>query len=262
MLESSAKDRLVPAPYRTHASFLAAIHAGEPLALRQLFLFYTPLLRDQARQLGVPSEERDSLVITVLDDVVMFLQDSASLPRSVGSYLVGSLRNRARNQHRAKARELARDESAYSRIVGTGERIVAECHSEYSVREALSSSREDIPGVGVVVAKLAAMAAVALNDTETRLMVGMSRNVPLRDLADQAGISYGAARVRIHRVRARFMALTSQFRETLAPEEQQELDRFLRRAGVALDARASAIPPITPPKPALTPDETTDDTTR
>ena len=259
--ESSAKERLVPAPHRTQASFLAAIRAGEPTALRQLFLFYSPLLRDQARQLGVARNERDAMVTTVLDDVVMFLQESTLLPRDIGRYLVGALRNRARNAYRDAARQQERQEQAYALPGPTGERIVAECHSEYSVRHAFACADDDVPRVATVIAALAATAARALTDSENRLLVGLGRNVPLRDLADQAGISYGAARVRLHRVRARFPAVARAFRRTLSAEDQRELDRFFRRAGVTLEPDDTTARLRIARESALSPNETTDDDT-
>ena len=256
--ESSARERLVPAPFHTQASFLAAIRAGEPTALRQLFLFYSPLLRDQARQLGIARDERDALVTTVLDDVVMFLQDAALLPRDIGRYLVGALRNRARNAHRDATRQLARQERAYTLPAPTGQRIVAECHSEYSVRNASAAAEVDIPRVAHVITELAAAVARALTEAETRLLVGLSRNVPLRDLAHQAGITYGAARVRLHRVRGRLPAVAREFRRTLSPEDQRELDRFFRRAGITLATEDRSVGDHDPRTSAPS-SETTDD---
>ena len=66
--ESNAAYR-VPPPYRSHASFMTALRAGERGALQLLFDWYAPLLRDQARKLGVPESERAELATTVLDDV-------------------------------------------------------------------------------------------------------------------------------------------------------------------------------------------------
>jgi RNA polymerase sigma factor (sigma-70 family) len=251
----------VPPPFLSQASFLASVRMGQVTALRQLFLFYSPLLRDHARQLGVPHDERDALVATVLDDVVMQLQDSELIPRDLASYLVGSLRNSVRKARRTEARREKRYEDAYTRMPRTGERIVAECHSQYSVREAAAADTGDIAPTGEVMGKLAAAAMAALNDVDTRLVVGLSGNMPLRDLAEQAGISYGAARVRVHRLRERLPALAMTLWETLPHTEQRQLDRFFRRAGIAGVQRSNSTTPTPASDGSLTSNETTDDNT-
>lgn len=53
----------------------------------------------------VAPDERDALVGTVLDDVMMQLQDSELIPRDLASYLVGSLRNSVRKQRRTATRQ-------------------------------------------------------------------------------------------------------------------------------------------------------------
>jgi hypothetical protein len=70
----------LPEPYRTTESFIGALRRDDPRALQQLFLFYTPLLRDEARRMGVGTGDRQELVTTLLDDVVMRLQRSNKLP--------------------------------------------------------------------------------------------------------------------------------------------------------------------------------------
>jgi DNA-directed RNA polymerase specialized sigma24 family protein len=250
----------VPPPFLSQASFLASVRIGQVIALRQLFLFYSPLLRDHARQLGVSPDERDALVATVLDDVVMQLQDSELIPRDLASYLVGSLRNSVRKTRRTDMRREQRYDDAYTRMPHGRERIVAECHSQYSVREA-AGDVGDVAPMGVVIAKLAAATTAALNELETRLMVGISRNMPLRDLAEQAGITYGAARVRVHRLRERLVPVAAKLREALPPNEQHQLDRLFRRAGIALTRPSRSTPPSAGRVGSLTPNETTDDNT-
>jgi len=233
---------LTPAPYRSQASFVAAIHRGETLALRQLFLFYAPLLRDQARKMSVPEDERDELVTTLLDDVVLRLQDVDVPPRELSRYLVGALRNRARNHHRDRKRRTQNSEHAYSEHGAARERIVAECHSAYGLQQARGPEDVDHPALRSATEKLAEQSALALTDDEQELMVGVSRHIPLRELAVQAGVSYGAIRVRLHRLRERMVKLAIRHITTLDPPERREIVRFFRRAGVSLDAAGDAAP--------------------
>jgi hypothetical protein len=230
--------RMLPAPWRSPASFIAAIRRGDTGALRALFLFYAPLLRDQARQLGAPVDERAALVTTVLDDFVLHAQDAGVVPHDVARYLVAAVRNRVRNHHRGITRARALDERAYATLDEAGQRIVAECHSEYGLWCARAPDADPAPGIGAAIARLARWSALTLTAEELALMVGVSRHVPLRDLATQAGITYGAARVRVHRLRERFRKLVLQHVEKLDAEERREVERFLRRAGIGLATRA------------------------
>jgi hypothetical protein len=84
------------------------------------------------------------------------------------------------------------------------------------------------------IAKLAKRSANALTEDEMKMMVGVGRHVPLRDMADQLGITYGAARVRLHRLRERFGKLATEYTANLKPNEKREIERFFRRAQVRL----------------------------
>jgi hypothetical protein len=83
--------------------------------------------------------------------------------------------------------------------------------------------------------KLAKKSALALNDSERELVMGLSRSIPLRDLAAQAGVPYGTARVRLHRLRQRMLKLAIQHVAALEAAERREMVRFFRRAGISLD---------------------------
>lgn len=216
---------------------MAALREADRTAMRMAYIWYVPLLRDQARKLGVAVEERDELATTVLGDVVLHLQRSANPPRDFVRYLVGALRNRARNAHRDRQRIAQTQEYAYSDIGGGRERIVAECHSEYGIRSSAGAAG-DAP-LRSAIQMLAVMSADALGDDDLSLMVGLSHHVPLRELAEQGGITYGAARVRVHRMRERLHKLAMKHVASLEGEDRGELVRFLRRAGVTISADGS-----------------------
>lgn len=230
-----ATSGLAPAPYRSQTSFVAAIRRGDTEALRLFFCFYSPLLRDQARQMGVPMAERDEVVTTLLDDIVLHLQRTNAPPRELARYLVAALRNRLRNRHRDTQRHERTDERAYVEHGVARERIVAECHSQYGLRIAEGPGSESAAPLNSAIEKLAARSALALTDVERELMIGLSRHVPLRELAAQAGLSYGAARVRVHRLRERFVKLAIQHVASLKDEERRQMVQFFRRAGISLD---------------------------
>ncbi|MFL5639170.1 MAG: RNA polymerase sigma factor [Gemmatimonadaceae bacterium] len=226
--------------YPTSARLLAAIHRGEEPAIRELFLLYAPLLRDQARRMGVEPDERDEVVTTLLDDVVLHLMRNELAPRHLARYLVASLRNRARKRYRDLARHRATHDSAYMQLGSADERIVAECHSEYGLRASFPMDPRRSLLLNSAIAKLAEKSANELTRDEMVMIVGLGRHLPLRDLAEQLGITYVAARVRLHRLRERFRKLAIQYIVTLKPDEKREIERFFRRAEVHLSEKAGA----------------------
>jgi DNA-directed RNA polymerase specialized sigma24 family protein len=230
----------VPASYRSVANFLTALRRDDEHALRQLFVFYGPVLRDEARRMGLGPGDRREMVTTVLDDVVMRLQASSAVPADFIQYLVTALRNRVRTGLRQSRRSAARSEEAFSMAGSSGQRVVAECHSAYGLRASEPADAEDIQSLRLGIRKLAEFSAQALSTVDASLMVGLGRLMPLRELAAREGISYGAARVRVHRLRERFRKLAVQHLSTLEPAEREELEQFFRRAGVVLDSGNAA----------------------
>lgn len=220
--------------YPTSARLLIAIHTGEEAAITELFLLYAPLLRDQARRMGIDPEERGEVVTTLLDDVVLHLMDKALSPKHLARYLVASLRNRARRHHRDAQRRRTTQDDAYVELGPTHQRIVAESHSEYALRASLPPDAVEPLALRSAIAMLAKRSAHALTHEEIIMMVGVGRHVPVRDMADQLGITYGTARVRLHRLRERFGKLAAQYTASLKPEEKREVERFFRRAQVRL----------------------------
>jgi RNA polymerase sigma factor (sigma-70 family) len=216
------------------ARLVAAIHRGEEDAIRELFLRYAPLLRDQARRMSIDPDQRDEVVTTLLDDVVLHLMECQIAPRHLTRYLVASLRNRARNRHRDSHRHRATQESAYREVGGSTEMIVAESHSSYGLRASGATDVDAPHSVRAPIAKLAERFAEDLTPDETIMLIRVGRHLPLREIAAQLGISYGAARVRLHRLRERFRQLATEYVSTLKADERHELERFFRRAEVSL----------------------------
>ncbi|HJQ12396.1 MAG TPA: hypothetical protein VJ840_15300 [Gemmatimonadaceae bacterium] len=214
--------------YPTSAKLLAAIHDGDESAIREFFLLYAPLLRDQARRMGIDGDERDDMVITLLDDVVLHLMEHRLAPRELARYVVAAFRNRARRRHRDNGRRDTTQTAAYTESGTAHQRIVAECVSSYAVDA--SEAQEAPPELRSVIVGLAQFVAAELDEDEMKMMIGIGRHMPLREIADQLKITYGAARVRVHRLRERFRKIASRYVATLKPEEKTEITRFFRRA--------------------------------
>ena len=246
--DARARPEVGPAPCRSHVSFVAALCRGEAAALRAFFLAFAPLLRDQARRMGVAEPDRQELVTTVLDDVALRLQNVTLPPPELTRYVVIALRNRVRSRHSDEARRLAHEQAAYTIVDAGTQHVVAECHSEYGMRSV--APERELPLIASLIQRLAEAARRALTPEELRMLIGVGHRVPLRELAAQAGITHGAIRVRMHRLRARFLAIAFTHVHSLEPDEQQELLRFFRRAGVTLTA---PIPQLDVPPPGTSP---------
>ena len=220
--------------FPTSARLLAAIHTGDEAAIRDFYLIYAPLLRDQARRMSIGPADRGELVTTLLDDVALYLMEHRATPRHLTRYLVASLRNRARNWHRDTHRRIARRESAYTESRWSGEQVVAECHSEYGMQLSGGIGFSDAAPIRSPIAGLAAKCASQLSREEMAMMICVGRHVPLREIAAQIGITYAAARVRLHRLRERLRKLAMEYAHTLKAADRVELERFFRRAEVDL----------------------------
>jgi RNA polymerase sigma factor (sigma-70 family) len=232
-------EQLASARYPTSARLVAAILCGDERAIRELFLLYAPLLRDQARRMSIDANHRDELVTTLLDDVVLHLMECQTAPRHLSKYLVAALRNRARSHYRDSHRRFAARERAYQQLARSSERVVAESHSAYGMRAAEPRDTEGTCTARASIAGLWQRCAKTLSPDEITLLVRVGRHVPLREVADQLGVSYGAARVRLHRLRERLHKEAIEHVATLKPDERDELERFFRRAGIGLAARAT-----------------------
>ena len=143
--------------YPTSAKLLAAIHDADECAIREFFLLYAPLLRDQARRMGIDGDERDDMVMTLLDDVVLHFMEHRLAPRELARYLVAAFRNRARRRHRDDGRRENTQSAAYSESGSAHQRIVAECVSSYTLvaseaAEAPAALRSVIGGLAQCVA--------------------------------------------------------------------------------------------------------------
>jgi len=233
-------DAIASARYPTFARLVAAIHRSDEAAISELFLLYSPLLRDQARVMNIAAEDRGELVTTLLDDVVLHLIERQASPRNFSRYLVAALRNRARNWHRDSHRRLEARERAYDEPATSPQRIVAECHSEYAIRASARVAVDSGSRVREPIVRLAERLSRELTREEQVMMICIGRHVPLREVADELGVAYGTARVRLHRLRSRFRKLVIDYMRSLKPDERVELERFFRRAEVILPGAAAA----------------------
>ena len=211
-------------------NFVAAIRRADESALREFFIYFQPVLLEQARRLGIPSANANEIVMTFLDDKVTELARMDIEPALLAGYVVRSFRNRVFNLRRDQNKRDGIHEGAMSYVGSTSQRIVAECHSSYGLRAALSPDDDQAPFLRPALIKLSEYSAAQLTTEEIGLLMAMGDRVPVREIAEWLNISYANCRVKAHRLRERITKLALQYMTALEPAERDEVQRFLKRA--------------------------------
>jgi RNA polymerase sigma factor (sigma-70 family) len=210
------------------SALVAALRCQDEGALREFYLRFRPMLVLAAARLGVDPGDRETVADDCLADVAVHLITSnAPPPRSLPAYLARSLRNRALNAARGRARVERRDER--HRLDAPTEHELAAC-SEHARR---ASERFEAAPLSPALERLAAALEAPLSEDERLLAVWMSHCAPQRDIAVWLGIAYKAAAKRIERLRERLQLAALRHVETTEGEERRELLTFLGRASLA-----------------------------
>lgn len=236
------------------AALVAAVQRGEERAMMVLYERYTPILRREAARLGVASSARGELVADALRGVVLALvRPGSTAPQSLAGYAIIALRH-ARQSGERQARRIEALERALRQDAlaqATAEHppdALTEPVVDPSVRAHTAGSPGDMEALATpdpvslppstryarVLAALTAAISARITAEEWQLLVWLADYVPQRDIGRWLGVSHGAVRVRVHRLRERLRAVAREFAKTLPLAEQRELDRFFRRAGMSL----------------------------
>jgi DNA-directed RNA polymerase specialized sigma24 family protein len=214
------------------ARLLTGVRRNDANALREFAKRFEPLLRDQARRLGVSKDDRRTVVTGFLDDILVKLADSAA-PRSLPSFVVTSFRNFVVDMHR-EASERERRTALQCDMTGAEHVIMAGC-SEFMLRAAEGPEMEydaatPRPGDDLVHALFDGCSA-----EDRLLLVWSAHRVPLRECAAWLGISYDSAKQRLSRLRARLIRESIARLPQLPASDRAELLRRLHSAGVRID---------------------------
>jgi RNA polymerase sigma factor (sigma-70 family) len=210
----------------TDRQLVLGMQREELPAMREFFARFAPMLSREAHRLGARGADVDEIVIDVLDDVALALaRPDAPVPRSLSGYLVRTLRNALVNARRARLRQHGRA----TRAMGiTGDDIVAQAASRASLHAAAGPDHEP-PRLSPVLERLVATLDAGLTEDERRILAWVGEWVPQRLIADWLGISYGAVRVRVMRLRERLHAAAHEYAATLDDAERAVLEAFFRR---------------------------------
>jgi RNA polymerase sigma factor (sigma-70 family) len=237
------------------AELTARLRDDEAPAFAELYRRFEPMLRALAVQSRVPADEAGAAAADALSHVAMRLRaGTGPAPSRLGAYLARVLyrlvRSGARGELRHRALELSVAEDA---AAGSSERVVRATSSEYAVRACLGPGADAALGLTAALQRLAAALDLALGGDERRVLRMLGDGLPQREIAESLGITHGAVRVRITRLRQRLVRAALAYASTAPPGDAAEVRRLLRRAGVLdLGARQPPPPPAAPP-PQLAP---------
>ena len=235
--EASLRARPTPGRW-SDAELVSAMRRNEAGAFHEFFTRFAPLIAALARARRLPNAGLTERVNEFLDDSAMRLSRLPSAPpASLAAYLAASFRRRDHNRVRdLRCREELRD--AYAVEAGGGsERAIPDTTSEDAVRISHGPAWER-PSLSPAIERLALALEEGLSDAERQLLAWLGARVPQREIATWLGVTHGAIRVRITRLRARLRdaALRHVFR--LDGGERAELARFFRRVDIEIPVGA------------------------
>jgi RNA polymerase sigma factor (sigma-70 family) len=229
------------------ADLVLAMRRHESDAFHEFFARHAPMLELLAGTRRVPRAEREALVTEFLDDVAMRLvSHTTPVPRSLAAYLVVSFRRWHLNRVRdARRREELGAEHALETGAGQ-ERAILGATSADAIRASQGPDHEDETHAAPI-ERLALAIENRLGASERQLLEWLGQRVPQRIIAEWLGVTHGAIRVRVTRLRRRLRAVASEYVAGLSEPERETVERFLRRgAGTATSGDADRRRPETP----------------
>ena len=232
------KERPVLPSRWSDAELVAAMRRNEAGAFREFFARFAPLVTAMARARRMPADVLAERVGEFLDDAAMRLSRLVSPPpTALAAYLAASFRRRDYNHVRdLRCRERLRD--AYAVDAGAGsERAILSATSEDAVRTSHGPGWEGA-ALAPAIERLALVLEEGITDDERQLLAWLGARVPQREIALWLGVTHGAIRVRITRLRARLRDAAMRHAFRLEGTERAELARFFRRAEIEIPVGA------------------------
>lgn len=234
------------------AKLLDAMRDGREPAFAEFFTRFAPLLTGLTRRMRISAGERRALADDFLGDTAMRLVRMAHpVPRTLAGYLATSFRRRLALDYRVDTRRGAAQHLLLTDVGNGAERAVAETCSEYAIRlasgsEPSSDASDDGHGQWTRLREELALALRAsVTDEEWRILGWRSERVPYREIGEMLGVTAGAARVRVTRLRNRLFTAAKRHIATLPTQHGIVLARVL---GGRRDERTPGkgrAPPIT-----------------
>lgn len=196
-------------------ALVAGIRRGDDAAVAELYERYLPLLVMAARRHRVLPSDREELALEVLAEVAMqLMRDDTPVPRNLQGLLMTVLRRRVLDRLR---REAAR---------------IPELPLDEVRDDALAVAHDGEAGrarAGPALVRLADHLEAYVDDTELQILYWLAEHVPQRTIAEWLGMSHGATRMRIGRLRDRLREVVRTYWRVADDDSRAELARFFRR---------------------------------
>ena len=211
-----------PGSLWTDQELIQRMRADDHFAYREYFARFQPLLVDRARLLGVQPALRDEMAMDTLGDAAMTLtRYTRPVPQSLTGYLVRALHHRAARAARGESMGSDAEED-------DGEVIARASGSRASARASQPLGTEPAPLLPAL-ERLASALDDGLSEEERMILSWVSHWVPQREIAEWLGVSHGAIRIRIFRLRERLRDAALQYNMRASAAEQLALQDFFRR---------------------------------
>ena len=206
---------------------VAGMRRDEPDAFMEFFRSFRPLLLEEARRLRVQPALCQEMVDECLDDVATRLRRyTTPVPRALAPYLVRALRLHRLALNRGDRRRVAGERDG---VAGEEpDAPLAGSVSEAALRDSAGPGHERTPA-STALERLASMVEEGLSEEEEVLLAWVSRWVPQSEIAEWLGITHGAARNRVMRLRARLKEVALRHVASFTSRERVELADFFRR---------------------------------
>jgi DNA-directed RNA polymerase specialized sigma24 family protein len=214
-------------------ALLNAMGSGDAVAWGIYETRFKPVLEAYARHAKIPHGDWPVCVVEVLEDEGLRLSSGDTRPMNLAGYLITAAQRRFLRLKRAEScRAKNYDAASEDRA---GEWVVSSLCSEDSLR----TSRGPDGDAGLMASALRRLAtelSEGLTTEEESILVWVSERVPHAQIAEWLGVSYDACTKRIWRLCRRLRSETGARRATYSRAEQDEIDRFLRRASAPQSA--------------------------
>ena len=218
---------------------VAGMRRDEPEAYQEFFRYYRPLLMAEARRLRIQPALCHEVVDECLDDVAMRLRRyTTAVPRSLVPYLIRALRIHRYALRRRERRQFDGERDAQTIEDGAVTPLVSSV-SQAALRAGAGPDGMCTPA-STALERLASMIEEGLSSEEEMILSWVSRWVPQSEIAEWLGITHGAVRNRIMRLRARLKEVALGHAAAFTGRERIELAEFFRRTfATARDAEGN-----------------------
>lgn len=206
-------------------------------AIEEFMRRFHRLLLSYARRAGLSTADGDALVYEILEDAAIELSSpGAEMPEHVAASLVRRFRNRLLKLRRSTERYERHVREAAIDVEYAAEsdepQAVVGC-SQFGLRQAWGAEPSE-SRYAAIIDQLSVLLDEGLSEEERQLLAAVSERVSQRRIAEALGMSHGALRVKLSRLRKKLCETAVRYGDSLDADRAAALRAFLRRCGVSV----------------------------